>query len=384
MDISRWNRYLITVVLTGSLSIAVSNIVYDHYGVFRFGLVDRDNINLNQRFTKVRYLQDQPQHNAFHLGSSKLGHFPTHYHANLAHRTDSGVELDWYNLGVFSGMPTDYLKLLRWLVAEKREIGEVLIGLDYFAFFSPPDLNQAAFRHHPDVSGENRWEDIASYVYRSSFVYLLTEADYFFGDGLPPYRHDIPTGRYLPVRALQQLEENSVAYWKKEVARIETIITQQDRQFTLQPETVDALTQLRAWLESEGIHARFYVQPLHRLMKRQFGENAARDVTRALSDAGIESAWRFDTVECLGFDDRAYYDVQHYRPSTAMALLDVIYGAASTDAVCERRDLHALSGQEDTLHLLERLMAQDEGTKMLESLHVALSPRPFDVVLHSP
>lgn len=381
MDIGKWNRLLVISIFSMGSIIAASNVVYDHYGVFNAKLVENDQINLNQRYAKVRYLRQQPQYNAFHLGSSKLGHFPAKHHAALAPRSEANSPLNWYNLGVFSGMPTDYLKLLRWLVEEGRAVDDVLIGLDYYAFFSPPDLHQAGFRHHPDVSGRNWIEDIASYAYRTSFVYLFTNAGYFFADEPPPYRHDISTGRYLPIRALHRLGANYQSYWRNEIARVEAVIANQKGDFVLHELTVDALAELRRWLEGEGISARFYVQPLHRLTRKQFGENAAANVSKALSAAGIDDAWRFDQVECLSVDDATYFDVQHYRPAVAMALLDVIYAEAPIENVCAQRTKHIAAGSQDTLALFEQLTAREGDAKRSESVRQQLALRHAELAL---
>lgn len=349
-----WNIAAVGVIFFVGLGIAVSNIVFDHYAIFGTNWVQSDKINLNQRWTKVAHLAQSPSINALHLGSSKLGHFPSLHHQQLRPVSGTGEVLHWYNAGFFSAMPSDDVKLLAWMVGEGRAPKEVLIGFDYYNFFSPPDMSNAAFIHHPSVTGRGIVDSLFGYAFRSSFVYLFAESDYFFGEALPPYAHDIDTGRYLPIRQWAELHTAPGEYWSEELSRAKSIIERQDREWSVVPQTVASLQDLRRLLDQASIDATFYVQPLHRLTKQQYGDEAASNIDQALRTADIE-VLRFDLVDCLGEDDADYFDVQHYRSPTAMAMLDVIYGKASMQDVCALRDSYEEEGAHDEAMMLSRL-----------------------------
>lgn len=355
MRIRAWNLAAVGIVFSLSLGIAASNVVFDHYGIFDTHWVSRARINLNQRYAKVDYLAEHPEHNAFHLGSSKLGHFPTQHHAGMAATGSEGQPLRWYNLGFFSGVPADHLKVLQWHTGQGRALDEVLIGLDYFAFFLPPDLGEPAFRHHTQITGKGWLENMMSYMFRSSFVYLATEADFFFGDALPPYAHDIPSGRYLPVRQIKAMRADPVAYWEKETQRVQRETKAGDAGWQVATAVVRDLAALRDWLAANQIKARFYVQPFHEIERAQYGADAMQRLDEALASIGLE-ALRFDKVACLGEGNAHYYDAQHFRSATAMAMLDAVYARSPLDAVCQRRDAYAESSRADERLLLELVL----------------------------
>lgn len=321
-----WNVSFVAVVSLFVLFQTGTNYYFDHYGVFDSGMSSKQPINLNQRFGKIEHLKGrQDEFNAFLLGSSRLGHFNTSFLSKTASESE-GKPLNFYNLSVFSGVPKDYLLFLRYLKANKYPLESVVIGLDMYPFFLPPDLSKPDFKHHPDVTGESSLGFYLSYLFRTSFVYLLTEANYFFGDEAPVYEHHLETGEYKPVRAIRLINEDFASYWSREIKKAEQGIEAfQSANHVVDPSQLEDLIHLVQWLKANVAEYRFFVNPRHPINDAYYSEEEKNAFNNLIVREIKGSLVDVSGVECLMHDNRNFYDLMHYKPLVADQIVESIY-----------------------------------------------------------
>lgn len=326
-----WNYCFISIIGLFVLFQTGTNYFYDHYGVLGSELSSKPAINFNQRHGKVEYLAEHKgQFNAFLLGSSRLGHFDTEQLSQVASQ-DAGSELRFYNLSVFSGVPKDYLLLLQHLKETGHPIDAVVIGLDMYPFFLPPDLSKPDFRHHPSVTEENPVSFYLSYLFRTSFVYLATEAGYFFGNEVAVYGHDLTDGSYRPLRAIRDIEADFDGYWLKEINKAnQGMEAFQSTAHVVDPGQLDDLRELVAWLKVNVRNYRFFVNPRHTLNDAYYSTNEHRIFTQGIDEVVSGAQSKVDRVACLMQDNRNFYDLMHYKPSVAHRIVESIYNVSAS------------------------------------------------------
>lgn len=324
-----WNYCFLAIVGTFLAFQAGTNYYYDHYGVFGHGLSAKEPINFNQRHGKIEYLsQQRGAYNAFLLGSSRLGHFDTTLISEEASRHE-GKKLAFYNLSVFSGVPKDYLAFLQYLKRNEHPLDEVVIGLDMYPFFLPPDMSKPDFRHHPSVTGESSISFYLGYLFRTSFVYLATEMQYFFGNQPAIYAHSLSDGTYTPVRTLSELKDDYDGYWLRELKRAEKGM----EAFQATDHVVDAgqlkdLIDLAVWLESNVESYRFFINPRHPLNDAYYSSSERHIFEKMVGGAVSNHLASVSVSNCILGDNRNFYDLMHYKPLVADQIVKSIYGQA--------------------------------------------------------
>ncbi len=307
-----------TTLLLFVLFISITNLYYDHYQVFKLSLSGKEPINSNQRFNKIEYLdQNIGKYNGFLLGSSRMGHFPIEYVNKHA-----GEHKSFYNLNIFSAVPEDYLKILKYLMKSGHPIKEVIIGIDIFPLFNPPDVNRPAFRHHPNITGKSRFEYLLDYLFQTSFFYLFTEAGYYFGEEPIIYQHDYTTGRYYPHRSIKSIQENPGLYWANQLVQADTKITSlQDNSQKINPKQKEDLGKLLAWLDEQEINYKVFIQPTH--PKEQALYSAEKELL--MNDLKKYEIIRIKGIQKILQYNTNFYDLMHYKPVVAKAIIDYLY-----------------------------------------------------------
>ena len=336
MKPTAWNYCFISIIGLFLLFQTGTNYFYDHYGVFGSGLSSKAAINFNQRHGKVEYLAEHKgQFNAFLLGSSRLGHFDIKQLSQVASQ-DAGSELRFYNLSVFSGVPKDYLLFLQHLKKAGHPIDAVVIGLDMYPFFLPPDLSKPDFRHHPSATGENPLSFYLSYLFRTSFMYLATEAGYFFGNERAVYEHDLTDGSYRPLRAIRDIEEDFDGYWQKEIRKAKQGMESfQSTVHVVDQGQLNELRELVAWLKENVQNYRFFVNPRHPQNDAYYSGNEHSVFARGINEVLSGAQSKVDRVACLMQDNRNFYDLMHYKPTVANRIVESIYNVpASQMDIC--------------------------------------------------
>jgi len=336
MNIARKNlTWLSAVSITIILFItfiAWTNLFYDHYQVFNFGWSDKEPINSNQRFNKVAYLdKHKGEFNAFLIGSSRMGHFPVEYAESLA-----GEGTSFYNLSLFSGIPADYLKILKYLNETGHPLDEVIVGLDLYPFFLPPDLSKPNFRHHPHVTGKRHFEFLLDYLFQTSFVYLATEMSYFFGETPAVYSHDYSTGRYYPERAIASINEDAPAYWRKELKKAAKGLKafKATDHFLHKQQTAD-FKALVAWLKVNGIKFKVFIHPRHPANNAYYQAHEKQMLIDLVRSEAPEEFMEVAKNNCLLSSNQNFYDLMHYKPIVARSVINSLYGNKHLNTGCD-------------------------------------------------
>ena len=313
MNSRTWLILVLSTVTVFVVLMGASNLAFDHYQVFQHISLSKPPINANQRFNKVHYLdQHRGRYHTWLVGSSRMGHFPIEA---VEAYTGPGV----YNLNLFSGTASDYLTLLMYLKTTGHPMVEVILGLDLYPFFIPPDLTRPDFRHHPNVTGESRFAFYSDYFFQTGFVYLLTEAGYYFGDDPPRYRHDFSNGRYDPVRVIHRLNADPQAYWAEQYAKLD----RQRDAFRNPPkrlnrDEVSDLTALVRWLQAQRIRVRAFIHPRHPAQDRLYTDDQKQlfqDRVQALLGPSLI------VLPDLALTDADFFDPMHYRPHVAETII---------------------------------------------------------------
>ena len=331
MTHARFNIGFLTIILAFMTFQVGTNYYYDHYGIYGHNLSGKPPINFNQRHGKIAYLEKHKgEYNAYLLGSSRVGHFDNNKlsaDASQAMRQD----LNFYNLSVFSGVPSDYLNFLTYLKDHDHPMDHVLIGLDVYPLFLPPDLNKPDFRHHPHVTGENSISFYVSYLFRTSFLYLATEAGYFFGESPAIYAHDITNGTYLPERTISALKNDFSGYWKEETKKAQKgAKVFSTTQHLIDPSQQESLNKLVAWLKENKVSYQIFVNPLHPLNDAYYSITEKLAFEDALAEARIDIFHQLPNMDCLLADNNNFYDLMHYKQSIANEIVNSLYRPGST------------------------------------------------------
>ena len=317
---SNWlSATLISILLFVGFIIS-TNLYFDHYQIFNLGLSDKDPINSNQRFNKIDYLDKHiGKYNAFIIGSSRIGHFPVDY---LNEKSGK----NYYNLNFFSGIPEEYLSVLKYLKNTGHPMDEVIIGLDLYPLFLPPDLSKPDFKHHPNISGKNSFEFMLDYLFQTSFFYLLTEYQYFFGNGDSVYEHTYDTGRYYPIRVLNEINKDPEKYWEQVIKKAEK---KKDRflqsDHAINPSQHKAILELIIWLNSESINFKIFIQPRHWYQDTFYKEIDISLLSSMLLLNSPDNLFNLNFENDLLKDNSNFYDLMHYRPIVAKSIIDQLF-----------------------------------------------------------
>jgi hypothetical protein len=323
LSIGSFNSFWRAALITGGIiawSLPVWNIVVNPYQVFdtRLSIGDRySSSTTNERFLKVDHLiksrkSANANPDALIVGSSIMGLVDT----SSVNRYFP--DRHFYNLAFLAAKPDEILTTLQELKKAGVIIRTVVYGLEPIAF-TDTKVYGPAYRLYPGASERS----LARYFFDLLFVSSLSDG---IGrlvsviSGKISVRYDIEgTGQYHLERYEMEIGIDHDAFISKQFPV--------DAKPAKAPPWVESrfndFQELVRWLESEGVDARFYLNPLHPYVARAYGaerlayfkqkiaiisgHNDLKDCTNVLSDAGDIN--------------RRFYDYKHFRPSESALVM---------------------------------------------------------------
>ena len=331
----RWSRYLVTALALWTGLLLTLNLLVDPFQVF--GLLPlRDSYGPNEMLNKYRHLAAQPtRHDAFLVGSSRMGAF------DPAHVTALRPERRYYNLGVLGSRPAEQLALLQALHAAGVTIREVVVGLELYPFLTPPPRDTLTYRLPPEATGESRLTFYLAYLWQVDYPRLVARLIHQF-HAAPQMHFDFTgSGRYLLTGLERERAADPQAYQQRYVA------DRPDSQPPTAPPPWRArafaeLTQLRDWLQAQGITAVYFIHPFHPGDLTNVPVSAPADFVRQLRS--LLPAVHDFSRDARFLSSRDYYDYKHYTSAVADGILQALFAASPT---ASPSDSAALAGGGD-------------------------------------
>lgn len=341
MKWSTWNKVALGGIAAAALSVIAFNVVLDPWSTLKTAEWMRQGYNLNERFRKVEFLRHNiGKFDSFILGSSTMGLWPVEPAAQ------SRPEGRWYNLAFLAGTPPDALRALKYLHSQGQPIKEVVYGIDIFAFRKAERSREMWKREHPLVAETGWWDWYRSHLFASSFLFGLDRIAHEMKQE-PRMFFDVDgTGRYYLLDWDRQIAQDETSFIKKQIyAPLEKRGELQSNNLVLIQERFDELADLKRWLDEQGVVSHFFINPMHWATIASIQPASLAEFRSKVREA-VGEVPDYSLREDFIRDDRKFYEVKHYRPSTAALMASEILGAGQVPA--PGRLAHAAQGQATT------------------------------------
>lgn len=306
-----------------SIPLLFYNLVVDPYKVFFQKFIDAYG-QPNKQYMKMKYLlKNKDQYDSFIFGSSRVNF------------VDPKIVPDgkYYNISYPAGVPSQFYKNIKHLYKNDVEIENLIVGLDYLCFFTPPDADILHFLNRLDYP-VTLYEKINFYK------------TYFF---LRPTYNDI-------LKTLKSIKQKKKRGIFKEFYTKGTIIPPRDSEETISKnidkhvnksrfavsfgkyensegnfeESLAYVDSIVRFAKSHKINLKIYIHPNHTTTFFCLNfENYLRALKR-LSE--ITDFYDFTGFNPVTNDNYYYYETSHYRYIVGEMIIKSIFN--QTDSGC--------------------------------------------------
>ena len=315
MSNKKWLAIVFLVLFVNMFVLALINYVIDPFGVFKSN-VFKHQLQMNERFVKVDYLQENHQnYNAYLFGSSRIGVIEPKVFEQYIPQSK------FYNFTLSSANLYDYLNHLEYFVKEKYEIKTLVLQLDIdnMAYYGHESDDYVTLLH-PDVLNNSLTLFYAKYLLGFFPINLESTLEENFSEKVSK-TYDLKRGVWnVPYRE-KALVENATKYVKnKKCFHIENRRT---IQYIKEFQDKKALQRIVDLCQKEGIKLYLFTTPHNKNMMDRFVLN---DYHRYLNDiAKITSFYDFSGYNSVTNDNSNYYETSHYRPQVGKLIAGKIF-----------------------------------------------------------
>lgn len=321
MNWRSWNKWATGGIAAAALSVVAFNVVLDPWSSLKTAEWMRQGYNMNERFRKVEFLRNHiGKYDSFVLGSSTMGLWPTEPLQQIR------PEGRWYNLAFLAGTPPEALRALKYLKSQGQPIKEVVYGVDIFAFRKAEKARDMWKREHPLVVETGWWDWYKSHLFASSFLFGLDRVAHQLRPE-PKMFFDVEgTGSYRLLDWDRQIAKDEAAFLQKQIhAPLEKRGELQSNNLVMIKERFDELAELKQWLDVNGVVSHFFINPMHWATIASI-QPASLEEFRGKVRAAVGAVQDYSLREEFTRDDHKFYEVKHYRPSTAALIAADLLG----------------------------------------------------------
>lgn len=332
---SKWSAAVAIGALSMSALVAAFNVLVDPYSVFRTNEGMRSGYNPNERYRKVEHLKKSiGQHDSFVMGASTMGLYPMEIFKEVR------PEGRWYNLSFLSGTPAEALRVLKYLKDQGEPIKEIVYGIDMFSFRQLAPYKELWRQEHPDISGESWYSWWKKHVFASTLLDGIERLTHNWMNDKPRVVFDLEgTGSYRMVRWEREIERDEGAFIRKQ------LVDKQPKpageisaaEITLIDARFDELKELKDWLDLNGVKSHFWINPMQWRQMQTIHDRTMAEYRRKVF-AAIGQVPDFTTRDDICSNDRAFLDLQHYRPKVAERLVREVLGGSNVITLATTAD----------------------------------------------
>ena len=313
-------------VFFGAVSLLVLfNLVVDPYDFFRLGPWKGSGLT-NERLWKLQYLDDhRGKYNGFYVGSSTTSQI---YPRDIK---ELRPDLDFYNLGVANGVPSDYEIILRYLLGHGHKPKQVVVQLDVKVMWNYWENEQVVYKEFgPDVTGESPLSFYGAYLLRFHMKGAKAKVLYHLLN-FPPGPHesyDRSTGVFTFDHEELLIKEDHFGFMTRyDVA--DDRLKRGKRQPTTLTESLQALQRMVDVCKSYHVPLTIVLAPPNDSLMNEITFKDMSSMIRGM--ARIYPFWDFTGYNSVTLDDRLYYDLFHTRPTAAKRMVKKIFGKGPVD-----------------------------------------------------
>ncbi len=315
MHSKKWIIIVFLVLFINMFFVALINYIVDPFAVFK-SKVFTHQLQMNERFVKVDYLQENHQnYNAYLFGSSRIGVIEPKVFEKYIPQSK------FYNFTLSSANLYDYLNHLEYFVKEGYEIKTLVVQLDLNDMnYYEKAVDDYLSLSHPSVLDESSTFFYARYLFGFFPVNLQSTLETNFSQKILK-TYDLKSGVWsLPLR-----EKDLLSDAKKYVKNQKCFYIKNRRviQYTKEIQNKKALQEIVNLCKKEKIKLYFFSTPHNKNMMDTF---VLEDYHRYLNDiAHITSFYDFSGYNSVTNNNTNYYETSHYRPQVGKLIAAKIF-----------------------------------------------------------
>ena len=304
--------------------LSIINYTVDPYGFFRKDLT-KQLVVPNQNFLKMRYLTRKPHtFNSFVFGSSRVGQIHVQNIHNSGH---------WYNMTYAAGIPQDHLINIEYMIKQKMNIKELMIGLDEFSYLIDPKEHAQAWstRHYSPILGQSEVLFYIQYLLRFPDIKVMQTAYREYQKKMHPQRNE--QGAFFDDYDLYGTGQGTVKELDEEIDRNPVKHNLDPRFFkpykthSDEPDfSEDSLASLKRIVElsrANGIKLTIFINPIHKTTYMATNREHLFSFKRRLSK--ICNYYDFSGLNSVTLNNYYYYETSHYRPIVGNMIIQRIF-----------------------------------------------------------
>jgi hypothetical protein len=284
----------------------------------------------NELFLQSMYLMDHPEIKKIIFGSSRIG---------------NGFDLQrydgWYKAWHQGANLVQHEKTLRYLLANDKEIEEIIVAIDYLSFFST--AKDDYFRMNPPLKLEDSLKFYKFYLYRTPSYKDLKA---FFKNDLVPNRKHIFSNIGNDTNKSQRYFMNQNMFRKDKKIN-----------HPIYNENLLSLRKIRELCQANHIKFSFFIQPFHykNLLAQDpdFIKNYKKDLL-SISNHYLDCSRLTDYT----IDNRYWIDISHYNTYLGNFLLnDIMFKENNYSTICTKINKQNLQEYlaEENIHIYDTL-----------------------------
>ncbi len=326
MNNKSWNLYLISIVLSTILILAMLNWAIDPFNIFDSKILKKD-YQLNERFCKIRYLNSKHSlYNGYIFGSSRVAATPP----DLLEKYLPGHK--FYNMTVAGCTQYDNLMFLKYFIEKEFNISTLYLQVDIpdVHGFNPLAINQYV-RHHPDLTKESILAFYSEFLTSLPLKNFLGKMslNHSKQPSIKNMRYDIEnSGRWYIDHANQLIKNNPEYYISLESSFHEKYKTRNQAGKHLK-ENINALKEIKKLAQQHKIDLIVFVPPYHHLMMDSFNQHSYIQYLSELSE--ITDFWDFSSYHPITFNNYYYYSQSYFTPALVKLMLARIFNDTSVE-----------------------------------------------------
>lgn len=320
MNNKTWNVYLINIILSSVILLAIANWIIDPFNVFESKILKKD-YQLNERFCKIKYLNSNHHlYNGYILGSSRVAAIqPKLLEQYLP-------EHKFYNMTVGGCTQYDNLLFLKYFLNNGFNIRTLYLQIDIpdVNGFNPLSINQYV-RHHPNVMNESLVGFYSEYLTTLPWKNFWGKINLNLSNSnsIKNMRYDIQNTGCWYLDYANQLIQNDPEYYASLEPSFHEEVTSRYQMGKYLEDNIQALKEIKKLADQNKIQLIVFVPPYHHLMMDSFNQESYVHYLSALSD--LFDFWDFSSYHPMVFNNQYYYSKSYFTSELVKLMLARIF-----------------------------------------------------------
>ncbi|MBF0483550.1 MAG: hypothetical protein HQL25_02475 [Candidatus Omnitrophica bacterium] len=305
MNVKKYNKIFITIILLGLMLVICINTIFDIYRMIGLSNWNRKFVNANYRYVKAKYLKQHHDFDAYIMGTSRSNT----YNSRLASQL---LGHNYYSFSVsLENIERIYEKLV-WMKKQKFAVKQVILCLDYDLMFLGDDLPPDAIdmKEHPEVSGEGWFSFYPSIFLKFDFInWRKVVRENFLKKKPPAYQFDVKSGHWYYLEAEAEIAKDHEKYAKD---RVENNFSGVVKGFGDRTRVnLDRFREVIKFLKNEKIEYIVVINPYYISMFQKFDREAYKKWLKDVVNIS-GGVWNFSGFNKVTQNKYLYYDTSHF------------------------------------------------------------------------